>query len=351
MRSTGLDFRATREQLCGKDSPIGVTLRLSYDGEEARGEFTPGELHQSAGNMVHRGILWILLDEITGGAVRCCGVDSVTVESRVRFRRPAWVGEPIHLSARVTRMTRRLIEADGVLARKDGTVIAEGSLLFHILRKSQKAVLWDIDGVIADSASLYFSAWQEAFARVKARYTRDDFTRLFGSRDDYTVRGIVGERVAQEEIDRIIKDKEAHFRARAKGNIKPFKGAVGLLDSIRKGNFRTGLVSSAPREDIDLVLGELGVADRFDCIVSGQEVAESKPNPRIYLLAAERLGVEEPRNCIVIEDSALGVRAAKAAGMRCLAVTNTHPRQALGEADRVVDSLEELDLLQLITQV
>jgi beta-phosphoglucomutase-like phosphatase (HAD superfamily) len=103
-------------------------------------------------------------------------------------------------------------------------------------------------------------------------------------------------------------------------------------------------------ENIDLALSELDLAGIFDCIVSGQDVSESKPSPQTYLLAAEKLGTT-PSNCVVIEDSPLGVKAAKTAGMKCLAVTNTHHRQYLHEADRVVDSLEDVDLITLLMRV
>jgi beta-phosphoglucomutase-like phosphatase (HAD superfamily) len=110
------------------------------------------------------------------------------------------------------------------------------------------------------------------------------------------------------------------------------------------------LVSSAPSENVDLVLSELNLAGIFNCIVFGQEVSESKPSPQIYLLAARRLQAT-PNDCVVIEDSPLGVKAAKTAGMKCLAVTNTHPRQNLKEADMVVDSLQNVDLITLLMRV
>jgi beta-phosphoglucomutase-like phosphatase (HAD superfamily) len=84
--------------------------------------------------------------------------------------------------------------------------------------------------------------------------------------------------------------------------------------------------------------------------VSGQEVSESKPSPQLYLLAAEKLQVT-PNDCVVIEDSPFGVKGAKAAGMKCLAVTNTHPRRDLEQANKVVDSLEEVDLVTLLMRV
>ena len=92
-------------------------------------------------------------------------------------------------------------------------------------------------------------------------------------------------------------------------------------------------------ENIQLLIRGLGIESSFQAIVSGREVTEGKPSPQVFLLAAERLGVE-PKDCIVIEDAIAGVTAAKRAGMYCLAVTGTHPRHSLTEADLVVDTLE-----------
>jgi HAD superfamily hydrolase (TIGR01509 family) len=148
----------------------------------------------------------------------------------------------------------------------------------------------------------------------------------------------------------MVEDKEENFRRRATGNIKPFPGAIRLLNAIKKGNFKLGLVSSAPKDNIDLVLSEFNLNNIFDCVVFGQEVSEGKPSPQIYLLAAKKLEVI-PKDCVVIEDSPQGVKAAKIAGMRCLAITNTHPQKKLEEADRIVNSLENVDLITLLIRI
>jgi len=123
-----------------------------------------------------------------------------------------------------------------------------------------------------------------------------------------------------------------------------------LLDTIKQGGFKLALASSAPRENIDLVNSELDLQRYFDCIISGRDVTESKPSPQIYLLAAEKLGAEA-KDCVVIEDSPFGVKGAKAAGMKCLAIANTHPKQDLQEADMVVNSIENVDLITLLRWV
>jgi haloacid dehalogenase superfamily, subfamily IA, variant 3 with third motif having DD or ED/haloacid dehalogenase superfamily, subfamily IA, variant 1 with third motif having Dx(3-4)D or Dx(3-4)E len=336
---------------CGPDNPIGLKLKPVYDGEKVRAEFTPGEFHQGWENVTHGGILYTLLDEVAAYAILCYGIDfGVTAKSEVRFKQIAPTNEPIQISAWVTKLTRRLVETEGVLTLKDNMVIAEGNSLFYVWRRSKKTVLWDMDGVIADSNSFHFAAWQETLAKRGVKFTKEDFTKLFGTRNDFIIRSILGEEATEQDIETIAQKKEAAFRSKARGNIKPFPGVTKLLDVIKKGNFKLGLVSSAPMENINMITGDLGIENHFNCTISGREVRESKPSPQIFFLAAEKLEAA-PKDCVVIEDSPLGVKAAKAAGMKCLAVTNTHLRQELNEADKVVDSLEDIDLITLIQRV
>ena len=107
--------------------------------------------------------------------------------------------------------------------------------------------------------------------------------------------------------------------------------------------YRLALASSAPIENIRLLTRILGIDNCFQSIVSAEDVTEGKPDPQVFRLAAQRLGVE-PKNCIVVEDAITGVTAAKRAGMHCLAVTNTHHRTSLEEADLIVDTLEAVGL-------
>ena len=106
------------------------------------------------------------------------------------------------------------------------------------------------------------------------------------------------------------------------------------------------IASSAPMENIQLIIRGLGIDDCFQAIVWGREVAEGKPSPEVFMLAARKLGVE-PRDCVVIEDAVAGVAAAKSAAMKCLAVTNSHSRNSLQEADLIVDTLEAISVRHL----
>jgi beta-phosphoglucomutase family hydrolase len=336
---------------CSQENPIGLKLKPVHDGEKVTAEFTARKFHQGWDNVVHGGILYTLLDEVTAYAMLCHGIElGVTAKSEIRFKQVAPINEPIQASAWVTKLTKRLVGTKGVLTLKDNTVIVEGDFLFYVRRQSKKTILWDMDGVISDSYSFHFAAWQETFAKRGIKFTKEDFTQLFGTRNDFIINSIMAKDLSEGDIKIIVQEKEETFRRKATRNIKPFPGVVRLLNSLKKGNFKLGLVSSAPKENIDLVLSELNLAGIFNCVVFGQEVSESKPSPQIYLLAAKKLEVI-PNDCVVIEDSPLGVKAAKTAGMKCLAITNTHPRQKLREADRIVDSLENVDLITLITRV
>jgi beta-phosphoglucomutase len=336
---------------CSQENPIGLKLRPVHDGEKVTAEFTAGKFHQGWNDVVHGGILYTLLDEVTAYAMLCHGIEfGVTAKSEIRFKQVAPINEPIQASAWVTKLTKRLVETKGVLTLKDNTVIVDGDFLFYVWRQSKKTILWDMDGVIADSYSFHFAAWQETFAKGGVKFTKEKFTKLFGTRNDFIIGSIMGRELSERNVKIMVQEKEEIFRRKVAGNIKPFPGAVRLLNAIKKGNFKLGLVSSAPKENIDLVLRELNLEGIFDCVVFGQEVSESKPSPQIYLLAAKKLEVT-PNDCMVIEDSPLGVKAAKTAGMKCLAIANTHPRQEFVEADKVVDSLENVDLITLLTRV
>ena len=334
---------------CGQNNPIGLKLKFLYEGEGVKSEFLPQRVHEGWHGFVHGGILYTILDEANAYAILRHGLDCVTGVSETKFRHPAPIGEPIQISSQVITRTHRAARAKAVLTLKDGTVIAETNSLFYIVGKTKTAIIWDMDGVIVDSAPFHFAAWEEVFSRRGAKFTREDFTRLFGSRNDFIIRSVLGQDFPQKDIESLAEEKEREFRSRIKGEAALLPGVSRLL-TILKGNLKMALATSAPPENIDLILGELNIGECFDCVVSGHEVAESKPSPEIYSLAAQRLGAD-PRNCIVIEDSPLGIKAALAAGMKCLAVSNSHPEQDLAEASAVVSTLEGIGPTTLITMV
>ena len=209
-----------------------------------------------------------------------------------------------------------------------------------------RAVLWDMDGVIADTALPHYRSWQFAFHKQGIRFSDDEFQRVFGQRNDLIVRKVMGKDFSQELIDVISEDKEVFFRDEVVKELHLFPGVLELLKLLKENGIASAVGSSAPLENVEVILKGLKIESYFQAVVYGLEVKEGKPNPEVFLTAARKVGAE-PINCIVIEDAVAGVTAAKKAGMACIAVTNTHPAEALKTADWVVDSLEKVHLPEL----
>jgi beta-phosphoglucomutase len=203
------------------------------------------------------------------------------------------------------------------------------------------AVLWDLDGVLVDSAPYHRRAWQQAFANEGVLLDETAFRRTFGQRNDSIIADVMGSYVPAERVAAIGAAKERRFRALvAAEGIAALPGAMEWLRCLHGRGVPQALVSSAPPENIAAVLQAIRAAGLLQAVVSGEEVRQGKPDPESFLLAAQRLGVA-PARCVVVEDAPAGLEAARRAGMARLAVATSHPREEL-HAELVVDSLAEL---------
>jgi len=202
-----------------------------------------------------------------------------------------------------------------------------------------KAVLWDLDGVLVDTAPFHFQAWQELFQSLGKGFAEADFRRTFGLRNDAILADILGE-LTPAEVKRLAQRKEELYRDKIGGRVTAIPGAIGLLRRLQQRGKKSAIVSSTTRENVRVVLSSLGLEDVFEAVVAEEDAPRGKPDPQGFLVAAEKLGVAAGE-CVVIEDAPGGVEAAKRAGMRCIGVTTSRPREALTAADLVVDSLEE----------
>jgi len=204
-----------------------------------------------------------------------------------------------------------------------------------------KAVIWDMDGVIADTGPYHYRAWRGVLSGYGVTLSETEFKRTFGRNNDAIIRELLGKDVSPATVAAVARDKEIAFRDIARSRLEPSAGVKELHRALKAAGYKMALASSAPPENIRLVLEVLGLEDGFDAVVGDDEVSRGKPDPEVFIKAAAKLGVA-PAQALVIEDATGGVSAARAAGMRCLAVTATHPRAALNEADLVVDSLKEV---------
>jgi beta-phosphoglucomutase family hydrolase len=206
-----------------------------------------------------------------------------------------------------------------------------------------EAVLWDMDGVIVDTADYHYRAWRDVFKERGVAFSKADFMRHFGQRHDTIIKSALGDGLSPEEINAIAEKKQALYRRRVSKNIVPLPGAVELIKLLNKNKIKTAIASSAVKKNIDVILRGLDIKNSFQAIVFGTEVAEGKPSPQIFQLAADKLDVK-PASCVVIEDAIAGVAAAKRAGMKCIAVTNSHPEIKLKNADLIVNTLEKVNI-------
>ncbi len=205
-----------------------------------------------------------------------------------------------------------------------------------------QAVIWDLDGVIIDSADEHRQAWQRLAREEGVTFTDADFWATFGKRNDDIIFTIWGPLPA-EQLKALADRKEAYFRELIRERATPLPGAMELMRGLHEAGFTQALASSTPIENIQLISKVLGLERYLSAFVSGETVARGKPAPDIFLEAAKELHTD-PSRCLVIEDAVAGVQAAHAAGIRCIAVAGNRDLPGLREAELIVKSLTEVDV-------
>lgn len=210
---------------------------------------------------------------------------------------------------------------------------------------SLHAVIWDLDGVIIDSAEAHRQAWQRLAQEEGIQLSDADFWATFGKRNDDIIPVIWGPQ-PPERVQALADRKEAYFRELIRKTAAPLPGSIELLRGLHEAGFLQALASSAPIENIQLISEVLGLRQYFTALVSGETVARGKPAPDIFLKAAQELGID-PGQCLVIEDAVAGVQAAHAAGMRCIAVAGNRDLPGLRQAELMVKSLTEVEVARV----
>ena len=203
-----------------------------------------------------------------------------------------------------------------------------------------RAVVFDLDGLLLDTETLWHTAEIELFRRHGAEFTWDDKMAVIGTSFGMTSR-YFATRLGRTEAegDALVSEMIEIMHGELERDVAGRPGAVELVARLR-GRVPLGLASNSPRRLVDTALATAGLEGIFDAIVTSDDVASAKPAPDLYLLACERLGVA-PEYALALEDSASGVAAAKAAGLTCIAVPQ-FAETDVSAADRVIDSLEEL---------
>jgi len=216
--------------------------------------------------------------------------------------------------------------------------------------KKLEVVLFDMDGVIIDSEPLWSEAERQLLARRNLTYSEHLKPLLMGLDSREAVRILRKHYDLSEAVEDLIHERNQLVSELIQQHGQPIPHALELMRQVRDGGLKTVLASSSPYVLVELVVDKLEIGPLLDLVVSGDEVTRGKPAPDIYLTAARTLGVAS-ECCLVIEDAPNGVRAAKAAGMRCLAITTGATTTELAAADQVVEDFRGLDLLKLWEQI
>jgi HAD superfamily hydrolase (TIGR01509 family) len=200
-----------------------------------------------------------------------------------------------------------------------------------------RGVIFDLDGTLVDNMALH----AQAFSIFVDRHglpalTEADRARLDGKRNRDIFPDIFGRPLDDAFLKQVTQEKEGLYRELSRGKLSPVAGLLALLDALDARAIPAAIATSAPPENVAHSLAELGLAARLTRVMRSDEVARGKPWPDVFLAAASLLGVE-PARCLAFEDAPAGIQAARAAGMRCVAVTTGFGAEALAAHDAAPD--------------
>jgi beta-phosphoglucomutase len=201
-----------------------------------------------------------------------------------------------------------------------------------------RGVLWDLDGTLVDSAEFHWLSWRATMTAEGHTLTYQQFLDSFGQKNDRILALWLGPDASADRIRRIGDAKEAEYRRLAvERGLTPLPGAAEWIHRLHARGWKQAIASSAPRENVAVMLRALGVDRDFDAIVAAEDVTAGKPDPQVFLTAAAKLGIP-PAQCVVVEDAAAGIEAARRAGIKSIGVS----RGTTLDADIAVSSLTKL---------
>ena len=217
-----------------------------------------------------------------------------------------------------------------------------------------RAVIFDFNGIIVDDEPIHFALFRRVLGEEGITLTEEAYYERYLGFDDrgafITALRENNRPISDAKLDELIRRKAGYYQDAIRDHVAIFPGVKSLVAELSRA-LPLAVASGALRHEIETILTVAGLHDCFQAIVSAEDVKQGKPEPEIFLKALAALNAARGKSdviqadeCVVIEDSKEGVRGARRAGMRCLAVTNSHPAELLHEAHAVVDSLEDVTL-------
>lgn len=203
------------------------------------------------------------------------------------------------------------------------------------------AVLFDMDGVLVDNKEVHTESWGEFCNAHHIQVTRKELESLFGKTNRDYLRYLFKREITDEEVLTYKIEKEGIYRDLFSKTIKPVKGLPTFLEDLKKNGVKIAVGTSGPMDNVRFVIESTNIQGYFEAIVCEEDLKKGKPDPEVYLKAAQKVNTE-PGRCIVIEDSVVGIKSGKNAGMKVIALTTTNEAEALTEADLIVKNFTEL---------
>ncbi|MBI2039768.1 HAD family phosphatase [Candidatus Microgenomates bacterium] len=207
-----------------------------------------------------------------------------------------------------------------------------------------KAVIFDMDGVITRTEAIQSGAESQVFATIGIHITPEEIINSYSGWKDTEMFKDMAKRHLIKDIEKLRKKKwEIVYKKLSDKSIPLVPGSLDLIEKLQKHGYPLALASSTNQKFISIILSSLSIKEKFSAVVSGDEVKQGKPNPEIFLLTSKKLGISSS-DCLVIEDAPSGIKAAKAAGMKCIAIATSVTKDKLQNADRVISAFDELSI-------
>jgi HAD superfamily hydrolase (TIGR01509 family) len=205
-----------------------------------------------------------------------------------------------------------------------------------------------MDGVICHTNPYHTKAYQTFLAKRDLYPTEEDFVQhMYGKNNRYILNHFLGREIVGQEFIDMENEKEEIFRDIYTNEIAPIPGFLEFLAELKQAGFKTGVATSAPRSNLDLIMQSLGFQSKMESILASENVKEHKPDPEVYLKSAEKLMVV-PDKCVVFEDSYSGVSAAINAGMKVVGVLSSHTKEELPPCHLYIKDYQKLSVAQIV---
>lgn len=207
------------------------------------------------------------------------------------------------------------------------------------------AIIFDMDGVVIDNYKYHERAWRLFADKYDLKF--DDFKKkVFGGTNKDHLQTLFGKVLSKDELNEFANEKESLYRNLYAPYIKPINGLKEFLIALRLNEIPIALATSAPLKNVQFVLEKTKLESYFQVIIDATMVEKGKPDPEVFLKAADKLKIPA-NNCVVIEDSIHGIKAAKRAGMKVVAIATTLSANEIPDADLIINDFDGLDFEQL----